>query len=185
MQLEIEVKYKVDELNRVRQALEELGATFETPVSQVDSYFRHPARNFAQTDEALRLRRVGEENCLTYKGPKIDKETKTRRELELPLEPGERSFDSWRELLKVLGFSPARDVAKQRQAGMILWEGDEAHLALDKVEGLGSYLEIEVLAEEKDLGTAKGRVLSLAKKLGLEGLERRGYLDLLLSQGTT
>ena len=185
MQLEIELKYQIDDLSKVRRTLEGLGARFEEPVSQIDSYVRHPVRNFAETDEALRLRRVGEQNCITYKGPKIDKETKTRREIELSLEAGERSFDSWRELLKILGFSSVRDVAKERQSGIVRWEGDDVHLALDEVGGLGSYLEIEILADEKDLDVAKSRVLSLAKKLGLERLERRGYLDLLLSQGKT
>ena len=88
MQLEIEQKYPVDDLQQVRKTLEALGATIESPICQVDLYFRHPVRNFVQTDEALRLRQVGEENFITYKGPKIDAETKTRREIELPLEPG-------------------------------------------------------------------------------------------------
>ena len=69
----------------------ELGATIEPPVVQVDQYFAHPARDFAQTDEALRLRRVGKQNFITYKGSKIDATTKTRREIELPLAPGEEA----------------------------------------------------------------------------------------------
>ena len=44
-----------------------------------------PCRDFAQTDEALRIRTVGDTSFVTYKGPKLDATTKTRRELELPL----------------------------------------------------------------------------------------------------
>ena len=184
MQLEIEQKFPVADLSRIRQTLESLGATFEPPVSQVDSYFRHPNRDFATTDEALRLRRVGEENCITYKGPKIDAETKTRRELELPLEPGEKAFHSWAELLEILGFGRVRDVSKSRTPGSITWEGDEVGLALDQVAGLGTYLELEILADERGLESAKKRLASLAKELGLERSERRGYLDLLLNGKT-
>ncbi|MCE9526267.1 MAG: class IV adenylate cyclase [Planctomycetales bacterium] len=185
MQLEIEQKYPVDDLRRIRKSLEALGATFEPPIRQVDLYFRHPARDFAQTDEALRLRQVGEENCITYKGPKIDAETKTRREIELPLEPGQKNFDSWEEMLDILGFRRVRDVAKERIPGIVTWEGGEVHLALDQVAGLGTFLELEILADERELDSAKSRLASLAKKLGLDRFERRGYLDLLLSKPVT
>jgi adenylate cyclase class 2 len=182
MQLEIEQKYPVDDLQRVRKTLEALGATFEPPIHQVDLYFRHPVRDFAQTDEALRLRQVGEEICITYKGPKIDAETKTRREIELPLEPGQKSFYSWGEILDILGFTRVRDVAKERIPGIVIWEGGEIHLALDQVAGLGTFLELEILADEEELDSAKNRLAGLSKKLGLERPERRGYLDLLLSK---
>lgn len=185
MQLEIEQKYPVDDLRQLRHSLEALGATFEPPVNQVDLYFRHPSRDFAQTDEALRLRRVGEENCITYKGPKIDAQTKTRRELELSMEPGQSDFDKWAELLEILGFRRVRDVSKERIPGKVTWEDGEVHLALDQVAGLGTFLELEILADENELNPAKKRLESLARKLGLEQSERRGYLDLLLSKGKT
>ncbi|MFN0018794.1 MAG: class IV adenylate cyclase [Pirellulaceae bacterium] len=185
MQLEIEQKYPVDDLQLARKTLEALGATFEPPIRQVDLYFRHPVRDFAQTDEALRLRKVGEENCVTYKGPKIDAETKTRREIELPLEAGQKSFDAWGDMLYILGFRRVRNVTKERIPGIVTWEGGEVHLALDKVAGLGTYLELEILADETELDSAKNRLASLARKLGLERSERRGYLDLLLSKPET
>ena len=185
MQLEIEQKFPVDDLRQLRQALEALGATFDPPVTQVDLYFRHPSRDFAQTDEAVRLRCVGEENCITYKGPKIDLETKTRRELELAIEPGQKGFDTWTELLEILGFARVREVSKERIPGKVTWEDGDVHLALDQVAGLGTYLELEILADENELKPAKHRLESLARKLGLRQTERRGYLNLLLSQGQT
>jgi adenylate cyclase, class 2 len=179
MQLEIEQKFPVDDLEQVRQLLETLGAVFEPAVHQLDIYFRHPIRDFAQTDEALRLRQVGEENCITYKGPKIDPQTKTRRELELPLEPGQKSLDSWFTMLEILGFTRAGGVSKERTSGSVSWEGGAVQLALDQVAGLGTYLELEILAEEELLESAKKRLQSLAGKLGLLRAERRGYLDLV------
>ena len=82
---------------------------------EIDVYFAHPARDFAQTDEALRLRRKGDANCITYKGPKIDATTKTRREIELPLAPGPESLASWTALLEAVGFRPAGEVRKSRR----------------------------------------------------------------------
>ncbi len=185
MQLEIEQKFPVDDLQKTRHTLEALGTTFEPSINQVDRYFRHPQRDFAQTDEALRLRQVHDKNCITYKGPKIDAQTKTRRELELAIEPGQPAFESWSELLEVLGFTPVREVSKDRLPGTITWEGGEIQLALDQVAGLGMFLELEVLAGENELDSAKKRLASLARELGLQQSERRGYLDLLLLKGET
>ena len=85
MKLEVEQKFAVPDLGQLQTRLLELGAKAGEPQLQVDQYFAHPARDFAQTDEALRIRRIGQSNFVTYKGPKIDATTKTRRELELPL----------------------------------------------------------------------------------------------------
>lgn len=182
MQLEIEQKFPLEDFQQVRRSLQDLGARFEEPVQQVDRYFRHPQRDFAQTDEALRLRRVGEENCITYKGPKIDQETKTRREIELAIEPGKKELEAWSELLEILGFRQSLEVSKERTPGTVTWEGVEVQLALDLVVGLGRYLELEIVADESEFGAAKARLLGLAEKLGLKEVERRGYIQLLLAK---
>jgi adenylate cyclase, class 2 len=180
MQLEIEQKFPLEDFQEVQKALLDLGAKFEDSVQQIDRYFRHPQRDFAQTDEALRLRKVGEDNCITYKGPKIDRETKTRREIELAIEPGKKGFEAWSELLEILGFRQSLEVSKERTPGTVTWEGDEVQLALDVVAGLGRYLELEIVADESEFGAAKARLLGLAERLGLKEVERRGYLSMLL-----
>ena len=112
MNYEVEQKFPVDDLAAVGAALTALGAEIAPPRLERDVYYTHPGRDFAHTDEALRIRRVGHDCWLTYKGPKIDATTKTRRELELPLEAGRA--DEWAELLEALGFRPLAEVRKQR-----------------------------------------------------------------------
>ena len=182
MLLEVEQKFPIDDPKTVRQSLTALGATFGAPLEQADVYFAHPSRDFKETDEALRIRRVGEENWITYKGPKLDATTKTRREIELPLTAGDEGFLQFAELLEVLGFRRVYEVRKQRVPGELRWEGQTIHLALDEVFGLGSFVEIELLAETDDLSGAKACLASLAMALSLSRQERRGYLDLLLSR---
>jgi adenylate cyclase class 2 len=179
MRYEVEQKFLAEDLALVEQRLTALQVTPGTMSSQVDQYFGHPARDFATTDEALRLRRVGEKNFITYKGPKIDVTTKTRHEIELPLQDGDDQAFRWAELLRRLGFEPVAEVRKRRQHFQVAWEGAPVEVALDQVEGVGTYVELEVAAEEADLATAKARVQSLAHALGLTGAERRSYLELL------
>jgi len=82
---EVELKFPVADLPALERRLAELAGRFYAPVDQVDRYFNHPCRDFAQTDEALRLRHHGDGVAITWKGPRIDAATKTRREIELPL----------------------------------------------------------------------------------------------------
>ena len=72
MEYEVEQKFRVDELGSIEDALRQLGSRVEDTVEQVDCYFAHPVRDFAATDEALRIRQVGPDAFVTYKGPKID-----------------------------------------------------------------------------------------------------------------
>ena len=82
---EVEQKYPLADVAAVEAALARLGATWHATVEQVDRYFNHPCRDFAATDEALRLRRTDQALAITWKGPRLDATAKTRRELELPL----------------------------------------------------------------------------------------------------
>ena len=182
MFFEVEQKFPVDDPSAIRKRLAALGATAVGTHEQIDRYFAHPARDFARTDEALRLRRVGEDNYITYKGPKIDATTKTRREIELALPPGSSYAVDFSKLLVALGFSPVGEVHKTRQEMLIDWEGRGVHIALDDVAGVGTFLELELRAEDADLAAAKSCLASLAAAMQLSGGERRSYLELLLER---
>lgn len=189
MQLEVELKFPVPDHERLRAELSALGCVFHAPLQQADLYFQHPLRNFKQTDEALRLRRSategnGDEICITYKGPKLDATTKTRREIELPI-AGEDGYQRYRELLEVLGFGAVMEVRKTRTPGTLAWQGSEIEIALDDVAGLGTFIELELLSTPEGLAAAKEQLAALATRLGLQASERRGYIELLERQAPT
>src|SRR3954464_1627785 len=102
MQFEVEQKHRVDDERSLLERLAERGVEIGPPVEQSDKYFAHPCRDFSQTDEALRIRTVGEQSFVTFKGPKIDTTTKTRREIELPLDAGDPRGEKFGELLESL-----------------------------------------------------------------------------------
>jgi adenylate cyclase class 2 len=180
VQYEVELKLPVPDLAHVRKRLRALGAMFDPPVDQADTYFAHPARDFARTDEALRLRQIGELNFITYKSPKLDAETKTRREIEIPLASGHAALEQFAELLLALGFNRILTVRKRREAGRLEWEGQWVELALDAVEGLGSFVELEIAADDSTLATSRTAVVMLAKRLRFGASERRSYLEMLI-----
>lgn len=190
---EVEQKFPVADPAALEARLVGLAARFREPVEQVDRYFAHPCRDFVKTDEALRLRRVGDDVAATWKGPRIDSASKTRRELELGLAPvpplpggprgGQATLDRWTELLEALGFRRVRDVAKRRRAARVLWQGTEVEAALDRVAGIGDFLELELQAAAGEVPLATACIESLARTLGCDAQERRSYLELVIAAG--
>lgn len=182
MKYEVEQKFRLPDPAGFQKRIAELGAHFGQSVVQVDRYFAHPARDFAQTDEALRIRSVGEQNFVTYKGPKIDATTKTRRELELPIEAGTSGATRFGELLESLGFRLVAAVEKRRRTAHLDWQHHAIEIVTDDVTGVGQYCELEASAEAAEVDAARRALAALATHLGLGGSERRSYLELLLGR---
>jgi adenylate cyclase class 2 len=180
--LEVEMKFAVALFDSLEAALIGRNITVGPSRRDADHYFNAPDRNFAQTDEALRVRTVGENNCVTYKGPKLDRTTKTRLEIEVPLADGEAAAADFRRLLTSLGYRPVAVVCKTRRIAEFNRDGFDMQLTLDEVDGVGRYAELEVVAPEERAEAAKAAVLSAAAEFGLTQSERRSYLQLLLEK---
>ena len=180
---EVEVKFFLsDRVAMVLAKLQQLGAISGADAVQADHYFNHPVRDFAQTDEALRIRSVGDQNWVTWKGPKIGSRTKTRREIELPLGDGTQTAEQLSEVLQILGFRSVTVVRKTRKQHELTRNGRRFEIALDEVDELGTFLEVELIADEADLKSAQDAVLELARELGLSQTEPRSYLGMLLQK---
>ena len=198
---EVEVKVPAD-LDAVRERLADAGAGRVATVAQADTYFDAPHREFAETDEALRVRRVatadpqferdrplpklvdavldGEEHAsvesrVTYKGPLVEAQSKTREEFETGVDDG----DVMRELLARLGFEPAATVRKLREKH----ELDGFTVLLDAVEDVGEYVEVETEVDgEAAVEAAREDAYELLRSLGLDPGDqvRTSYLGLQL-----
>ena len=183
-QFEVEQKFVLEDgSDGFLKRLLELGARPLDEVRQVDAYFNHPVRDFRETDEALRIRSVGEQNFLTWKGPKLSQTTKTRREIETPLGAGTAAAEQFGQVLEILSFHPVASVRKVRQRFELTRGEHTFEIAFDRVEGLGDFAEIELIADKAGLDAAQAAVLALGADLGLHKVERRSYLALLVGDG--
>src|SRR5579871_3536712 len=180
--LEVEVKFANADHAALERRLKAWGATEVEERRDEDHYFNAPDRDFARTDEALRVRSVGAKNFITYKGPRRDAATKTREELELPLPDGPEAAADFRRLLTRLGYRPSGVVRKSRKVFEAERDGFPLHASLDDVDGLGRFAELEIVAEEGRYEAAKATILAAAAELGLTAHERRSNLELLLSR---
>lgn len=181
MSYEIEQKYRTSGHATVAARLAELGAKPGGSVDQEDAYLDHPARDFATTNEAFRIRRTGARNVVTYKGPKHAGPTKTREEIEVRFADGVESLERMRQLFQSLGFRPVAVIRKVRTPYHLTYDGRQLEVVLDVAEALGTFVEVEAIVESaEDLPEAQRAVLELAEKLGLREVEPRSYLRMAL-----
>ncbi len=169
--MEVEVKFRITDVEEIERKISTF-AEFVVEKVEDDVYFNHPCRNFAETDEALRIRKDSDGFTLTYKGSKIDPETKTRDEIKLKID----DFDKMREILIRLGFRISGRVVKKRK----IYKNGEVTICIDWLEGLGNFVEIEI--ESADIDKAKKKIFEYAKRLGLEKENsiRKSYLEMIL-----
>jgi adenylate cyclase, class 2 len=166
----IEVEVKAHAGSDTAEKLLALGAVLVGVENHHDLYFNSPQRDFKKTDEALRLRIKEEGPRLTYKGPKLDEETKSRKELTVKIDDPVQM----RQILESLGFVLSAEVKKRRTK----YSYGSVTFSLDEVEGLGSFMEIEARGDD-DWEAQKEIVLSLLHQLGLGDSIRSSYLELL------
>jgi adenylate cyclase class 2 len=181
--VEVEQKFPVADFGALESRLHHLGATSGETREEADHYFNAPDRDFARTDEALRIRRIGSSNHLTYKGPKRDAHTKTRTEIEVPLADGDQTAEEFAQLLEHLGYRPVAVVRKKRQSFHLVRDGFPLEVTLDRVDRVGTFAELEIVVPEEQLNAARAALLKTAKALGLSASERRSYLEMFLEAG--
>ena len=171
--IEVEVKAKINSFEEMEEKLEKIGAEKSKTEFQEDIYFQSPIVDFAKTDEALRVRTTNNNIFITYKGPKLNKDAKTRKEVEMNIESAQKAKDIFEEI----GFKEARTVRKNRQ----YYTFENFEISLDDVEGLSPYMEIEVgLEDGEDYSKAQDEIFKLFEKLGItDGFERTSYMELL------
>ncbi len=178
--LEVELKFPVADFAALAQRLSERGAQAAAVREEIDHYFNAPDRDFARTDEAFRLRRVGAKNFLTYKGPKQVAAVKIRTELEVPLPDGDDSAAQFTQLLVHLGYRPVAVVTKHRRMYPLRRGDFQLTICLDEVERLGRFAEVEILAPDEQTDAARQVLQEVAAQLGLSDVERRSYLGMIL-----
>lgn len=176
--IEVEVKARIDGFEEIEEKLESIGAVKSKTEFQEDIYFASPIVDFAKTDEALRIRTTNNDIFITYKGPKLNRDAKTRKEVEMNIESAEKARDIFEEI----GFKPVRTVRKNRQ----YYTYENFEISLDDVEGLPPYMEIEISLEDgNDYSEAQKMIFDLFERLGItEGFERTSYMELLENLNT-
>ncbi len=179
---EVEFKYPVNSHDSIRQQLLTLDAELIGISDHCDEYFNQTLLDFAGNDIALRIRSRGGSHTLTWKGPNLDTRAKIREEIEINFNTEDK--DRFRGMLFGMGFHSVINVRKQRESLRVCWQGQEAEICLDTIEGVGTFVELEmVVASKEQVNAAKATLESLADTIGITSRPTTvSYLEMLLEK---
>lgn len=161
----IEIKARSADPERVRTVLRERKARFAGLDHQVDTYFR-------VAEGRLKLREGNIENALIYYRRPNQSGPKTSDVLLYASSPGLKDV-----LVAALGVLVK--VEKRREIYYLA----NVKIHIDQVEGLGGFLEIEAAGDEDaDRGALQEQCKDLMEAFGIRGVElvSESYSDLLL-----
>ena len=173
--IEVEVKVRVNDPKLVERSIIALGASPIGIEAQADTYYSAPYRDFAKTDEALRIRIQDNKCFITYKGAKLDTISKTRKEYEVEV----KDADNMGNILSSLSFTPVATIVKKRKKYRL---GDFI-ISLDEVRNLGDFMEVEVsILDSKSHEDKVESIFRLFEKLGISRDDsiRKSYLEMLM-----
>lgn len=171
IETEIKIKITKDEYNKIDLFLKN-NANFISEAKQIDKYYQPTYRNFLKENneditEWLRIGIRGNKKILNYKNW-YDNMYCDEYEVEIDDE------DNLDKIFKILGLEEIAIVDKKRKTYTYL---DKYEIALDYVEKLGYFIEIEVKKYDTTANCEYDDLLKLAKNLNLnlDNIDKRGY----------
>jgi len=172
---EIEIKAKLINREEVISKLTSLGCVFEKEVTQNDTVYARNVgslSNFRTNDVFLRLRVKNNTKVLFTLKKRMSNDLDA---LEYEVEVSSR--DEMEQALLLMGYNEAIRVNKRRV--VTHYNGNE--ICIDEVENLGSYIEMETLAEEGNSELIQEEMFRFFETLGIKREDRvmSGY-DILM-----
>lgn len=169
IETEIKIKLSKKEFEEIKIFMTN-NARFINEIRQIDTYYEPTYRSFLNSSpitEWLRIGKRGNKNILNYKNWYSDMSCD---EYEVEIN-NDKDVD---KILKVLGLVQVVVVDKIRSSFIYL---DKYEVALDCVEELGYFIEIEIKKYTKSVMEECDELLKLAKDLdlNLDKVDKRGY----------
>lgn len=166
----VEMKARIEDLNATRELLLKLNALQKEVIDQKDTYFD-------VTSGRLKLREInGSEKAqiFFYERPNIAG-VKMNRSISLEVEPSTSAKKMLEKLFKV------KVVVKKTRE---IYSIEKCKVHLDRVVGLGTFLELEMQSLEDELSIRKSRGIlnEILEKLNVptSSMESLSYSDLLI-----
>lgn len=164
MNIEVEIKVKAENLDKVREQIQSLG-TLRKAVHQIDEYYTPVHRDFHGTvplKEWLRIRTNPNRSVFEYSQAfyKENGDLDYANEYETQIaEPEEL-----KKILEFLDFKKVVVVDKNRE----YWNCGKFEVALDEVSDLGSFVEVEAKGDFADTKEAREACIEFLSQLGIE-----------------
>ncbi len=190
--IEVELKARL----RDRNAVEARVASFarrEGAVDKLDSYWHGPDWRLKRGTKGFGVRAEDGRNVVTFKTKRSEGGIEINREREFAIDDPEAFIEFALRLGCESFYSKRKRGVRYRaapagcEAPSVACDG-AATIELIEVDGLGDFIEIEVLLEDEEPGAialAQGEIRALLSRAGVaaEDIEPRFYSELLIDAG--
>lgn len=184
MNIEVEIKIEIDNFEEIKAKVSAKGKLIKS-IRQVDDYFIPCHRDFLaqkpQPTEWLRIRTNPDKVIFEY-DKAVNMQASGDYDYAEEYETVVSNSEELRKILNFLDFKKVITVDKQRE----YWDCGNIEVALDKIEGLGCFIEAEAKGDFRDSAEAKQNCFNFLAELGVENAETReikkGYPVLLLEK---
>jgi len=184
MNVEVEIKIEIDNFEEIKAKVSEVGNLVKS-IHQVDDYFIPIHRDFlAQKPcptEWLRIRTNPDKVIFEY-DKAINMQDSGDYDYAEEYETVVSNADELRKILNFLDFKNVVTVDKQRE----YWDCGDIEVALDKIKGLGNFIEAEAKGDFKDAIQAKQSCLKFLEDLGIKDAKvkeiKKGYPMMILEK---
>jgi adenylate cyclase class 2 len=184
MNIEVEIKVKVDNLEEIKEKVSQLGKLIKS-IRQIDDYYVPCHRDFFNQKphpfEWLRIRTNPDKVIFEY-DKSINKNADGEQECAEEYETEISNVDEFRKILDFLDFRKVVTVNKQRE----YWMCGNIEVALDTVKDLGFFVEAEAKGDFKNNLEAKKACIDFLVNIGIKDADvnkiKTGYPVLLLEK---
>lgn len=157
---EIEVKYRVHDLEVILATLKSRGITVSDPLHQDDQAYAPVGWQFGDSKlgvSFLRLRTVADRHYFTLKQPAQNAQACLEYETEVT------DREAMHHAALRMGYQPTVRIAKTRRTASI----SGCSLCIDEVEGVGAFIEAERMApDDADAQAVQAELAALIESLG-------------------
>ncbi len=172
---EIEVKFKVENIDSLIERLEEMDCVVGENMNQNDTIYVSNLNQVESVEGSIWLRVRKENGKVELNLKKQSSKIQESKEIEFEVS----SYEKANQLLETLGYQKWVVVNKRRRYSKYL----EYNLCIDEVERLGTFLEIELLVEEEDKNDYIPKLLEVAKLFQLAEKDIiNSHYDTMISQ---
>lgn len=173
---EIEVKYRLDDIDQLVKRLEKLGCKMSAIQYQKDTVYVSDLKHVNSEAGSIFLRVRKNNDKVELNAKKHEKMMQSRKEVEFEVS----SYEDANHFLELIGFEKWVEVMKKR----VHTTYENCNVCIDEVDSLGSFVELEyVVGDLEDDQNILEKIERIAKKLGIDTTEEvHQYYDEMIAQ---
>lgn len=184
MNIEVEIKIAIENFDEIKAKVSGVGKLIKS-INQVDEYYIPSHRDFfaqkPHPTEWLRIRTNPDKVIFEY-DKSINKKANGEQDCAEEYETVVSNGEELRKILNFLDFKKVITVDKQRE----YWDCGNIEVAIDKIKGLGDFIEAEAKGNFDSNDKAKEACLEFLENLGMKNPEslqiNKGYPVLILEK---